>query len=85
MPLYQVIRTDTVLPGEFDNAYVIAGGTAQAREAVRGLFGVPKSAELLADKVDVSAPRGGGKIRVLSTYYDEREAMTPDSAETPLW
>jgi hypothetical protein len=73
MPLYEVVRTDAVEPGGFVNALVIAGGTAQARAAVAHL--VPKGAELLAAKVDVRAPRGGGQIRLLTTYHDESPTL----------
>ena len=81
MPLYEVSRTDAVGPGEFDNALVIAGGAAQARSAVAHLLKPGQSVN--AVKLDVSGPRGGGAIRLLDTYFDEREALTqPDELGT---
>jgi hypothetical protein len=71
MPLYEVSRTDDVQPGEFDNALVIAGGTGQARSAVAHLLKPGQSVS--ARKLDVSGPRGGGAVRLLATYFDERE------------
>jgi hypothetical protein len=72
MPLYEVSRTDDVQPGEFDNALVIAGGTSQARGAVAHLLKPGQKVD--AVKLDVSGPRGGGGIRLLNTYFDERPA-----------
>jgi hypothetical protein len=82
MPLYEVRRTDDILPGQFDNALVIASGTGQARTAVAHLL--PKGAKVEATKLDVSGPRGGGKITLLMTYYDESptldDALADDAA-----
>lgn len=69
MPLYDVSRTDTVQPGEFGNALVIAGGTAQARSAVQHLPGVTRK-NVKAVKVDTTSRHG---IRLLTTYFDERQ------------
>jgi hypothetical protein len=74
MPLYEVRRTDTVQPGEFVNALVIAGGTAQARAAVQHLEGVTKR-NVEAVKVDTNGRNG---VRLLSIYNDEREPVTSD-------
>lgn len=74
MPLYEVRRTDTVQPGEFVNALVIAGGTAQARAAVQHLEGVTKK-NVEAVKVDTNGRNG---VRLLSIYNDEREPVTSD-------
>lgn len=74
MPLYEVRRTDTVQPGEFVNALVIAGGTAQARAAVQHLEGVTKK-NVEAVKMDTSRRNG---VRLLSIYNDEREPVTSD-------
>jgi len=73
MPLYEVRRTDTVAPGEFDNALVIASGTGQARTAVAHLL--PKGAKVDATKMDISGPRGGGKITLLMANYDESPTL----------
>ena len=78
MPLYEVRRTDTVQPGEFVNALVIAGGTAQARAAVQHLQGVTKK-NVEAVKVDTNGRNG---VRLLSIYNDEREPVT---AGEPDW
>lgn len=68
MALYEVKRTDEIKPGEFDSAYVIAGGTAQARGMVKHMGGVTAK-NVKATRIDV------GKVTmVLSTYFDEREA-----------
>lgn len=68
MALYQVSRTDDVQPGEFVNAVVIAGGTAQAREAVDHMTGVTKK-NVRAVRMDITSG-----IQVLAAYFDEREA-----------
>jgi len=78
MPLYEVRRTDTVQPGEFVNALVIAGGTAQARAAVQHLEGVTKK-NVEAVKVDTNGRNG---VRLLSIYNDER---VPVTAGEPDW
>jgi hypothetical protein len=68
MALYEVTRTDTVKPGEFDSAYVIAGGTAIARKMLASHTGVEKDGKnLKATKVDVSKAS-----MVITTYFDER-------------
>jgi hypothetical protein len=66
MALYEVIRVDDVQPGEFVSAYVIAGGTQQARNAVAHLNGVTKT-NVLAAKVDTAK-----RIQLISVYEDER-------------
>lgn len=81
MPLYSVTRTDAAQPGEFTDALVIAGGTSQARNAVAHLL--PKGAKVSAKRLDVSGPRGGGKIQLLVSNFDEREPLTqPDELGT---
>lgn len=66
MALYEVTRTDTVRPGEFVSAYVLAGGTALARKMVSHLDGVTAN-NVKATKVDV------GKVnQLVSVYFDER-------------
>ena len=74
MALYDVSRTDvdSIEPGAFVSAFVVAGGTAQARAAVEHLEGVtPKN--LRARRVDLTSG-----IRLLSAYWDERE-VSPQS------
>jgi hypothetical protein len=68
MALYEVIRVDDVKPGEFVSAFVIAGGTAQARQAVAHLNGVTKK-NVMAAKVDTTK-----RVQLISVYEDEREA-----------
>lgn len=71
MALYEVVRVDTVQPGEFDNALVIAAGTALARKAVAHLL--PKGAQVIAARVELT----GVPTKLLSTYFDEREPAAP--------
>jgi hypothetical protein len=71
MALYEVIRTDEPKAGEFVSAFVIAGGTAQARNAVahlRGVVATGKRTNVLAGKVDTAK-----HIQLISVYEDERE------------
>lgn len=71
MALYEVTRTDAAGPGEFVSATVIAGGTAQAREAVAHMTGViTKGAKrnVRAERLDVT-----GGTSVLAAYFDESE------------
>lgn len=78
MALYQVSRTDDVQPGEFINAVVIAGGTAQARDAVSHMSGVTKK-NVRAERLDTTSG-----IQVLAAYFDEREpAALPFSDADP--
>lgn len=72
MALYKVSRTDDVQPGEFVDAYVIAGGTAQARGAVSHMGGVTKK-NVLAQRVDTTYDGSN----VLFAYFDEREGLSP--------
>ncbi|WP_328967928.1 hypothetical protein [Streptomyces sp. NBC_00239] len=67
MALYEVVRIDEAGPGEFVNATVIAGGTAQARKAVAHLEGVT-STNVVATRIDIAGP-----VRLLAAYWDERE------------
>ena len=67
MALYEVSRTDEVGPGEFVSGFVIAGGTAQARNAVANQCGVNKGASnVRAERVNLT-----DSIRLLVAYYDE--------------
>lgn len=70
MALYEVTRTDDIGPGEFVNASVIAGGTAQARKAVAHMKGVTAK-NVKAERVDTT--KG---VTVLAAYWDE----TPENA-----
>jgi hypothetical protein len=72
MALYEVVRVDTVKPGEFDSAFVIASGAARARAAVAHL--VPEGAELMAVSMSIAKQ----PARVLSTYFDEREPVATE-------
>ncbi|WP_329544682.1 hypothetical protein OG548_08165 [Streptomyces sp. NBC_01356] len=83
LALYEVVRVDDVKPGEFENAIVIAGGTALARAAVAHLL--PKGAKVEAARVEVNAAQAGG-TKLLATYFDEREpeAAPVDDDVTPL-
>ncbi|MFF8942858.1 hypothetical protein ACF1A5_11415 [Streptomyces sp. NPDC014864] len=78
MALYEVVRIDDVQPGEFDNALVIAGGVAQARAAVAHL--VPAGAAVAAARIETQ----GVPVKLLATYFDEREAA-PDHGTAPLF
>jgi hypothetical protein len=69
--LYEVVRVDDVQPGEFDNAFVIAGGVALARASVAHLL--PKGAQVVAARVELT----GVPTKLLSTYFDEREPAAP--------
>lgn len=74
MALYHVTRidADTIKPGSFVDAYVVAGGTAQARKAVAHL--VDGKAKLLrATRVDLTS-----RTYVLNTYWDERTEELPE-------
>jgi hypothetical protein len=75
MALYEVARVDTVKPGEFDNALVIARGAAKARAAVAHLL--PEGAEVMALPVDTNGAHQS--VRLLFTYFDERHPL----AEVP--
>lgn len=73
MPLYEVRRTDTVQPGEFDSAYVLAKGTATARLRVAGAAGVKANgSNLKATRIETTNVPGAGVL--LTAYYDERDA-----------
>jgi hypothetical protein len=67
MALYEVVRVDDVKPGEFVSAFVIAGGTAQARSAVLHLNGVTKK-NVMAERVDTAK-----RVQIISVYDDERD------------
>lgn len=82
MALYEVSRTDDVQPGEFVSALVVAGGTAQARDAVRHMDGVTAK-NVQAVRRDVVAD-----VAILSVYHDERAPLTPQLPEdddSGLW
>lgn len=80
MALYEVSRTDDVQPGEFVSAFVIAGGTAQARYLVDHMSGVsPKGKNVRAVKVDTTK-----EITLLSAYWDERDPE-PSAEGIPLF
>lgn len=83
MPLYSVDRTDgeNIKPGEFVNALVLAKGTATARKRVVGLRGVKADgSNVVAQVVKTTNVPGAGIM--LSAYYDEREPLAQDDAET---
>lgn len=78
MALYNVERTDdeSVKPGEFVSAFVIAHGVNQARAAVAHMGGVaPNGKNLRAVKVEVR--KGYAPVTLLSAYWDERD---PDNS-----
>jgi hypothetical protein len=87
MALYEVSRADIrdIKPGEFVSALVIAGGTAQARDAVRHLEGVTAK-NVVADRLNVVAD-----VAILSVEHDEREAepsadpLPFEDDESGLW
>ncbi|MGI5408201.1 hypothetical protein ACQEV9_15540 [Streptomyces chartreusis] len=75
MPLYEVRRTDAVQPGEFEFGYVLAKGTATARQRVTGAAGVKANgSNVKATKVETTNVPGAGVL--LTAYYDEREQLT---------
>ncbi len=77
MALYEVTRTDEVGPGEFVSATVIAGGTAQARNAVANMSGVSKGAKnVRAERINLT-----DSIQVLAAYFDERETEPYGSSD----
>lgn len=79
MALYEVIRTDDVLPGEFVSAFVLAAGTALARASVEHLEGVqPGGKNVLAVRVETKVKGLGTTL--ISTYEDEREAEPDDNS-----
>jgi hypothetical protein len=74
MAVYEVTRTDSVGPGEFVSATVIASGTAQAREAVAHMTGVvAKGAKrnVKAERVETT----GVGTTVLTAYFDESPTL----------
>ncbi|MDX3551006.1 hypothetical protein PV729_04335 [Streptomyces europaeiscabiei] len=73
MALYEVKRTDTVQPGEFDNALVVAGGTALARSLVKHLLPDRKGVKVEAHKVDIVHSAG-----LLVAYFDETQPHVSD-------
>ncbi|MFE9335296.1 hypothetical protein [Streptomyces sp. NPDC007063] len=79
MALYEVTRTDTVAPGEFVSAVVVAGGKAQAREAVRHLEGVTAK-NVVAERYDTTT-----KTHLVSVYMDEREPQQTDIKWEPMF
>lgn len=67
MALYEVVRVDEPKPGEFVAGFVIAGGTAQARNAVLHLTGATKK-NVVAVKVDTTK-----RVQLVSVETDERD------------
>ncbi|MGI5347023.1 hypothetical protein ACQEU8_02370 [Streptomyces sp. CA-250714] len=67
MALYEVFRTDAPQAGEFVSAVVVAGGRAQARDAVRHLEGVTAK-NVTAERYDTTSEN-----HIVSVYMDERE------------
>lgn len=74
MALYEVSRTDEVLPGEFGGSLVIASGTALARKAFADHPGVT-SKNLVARRIDTASKREAAVV--LATTY-EPEAESPE-------
>lgn len=74
MALYSVERTDTVKPGEFTNALVIAFGHLQAIRAVEHLL--PAGAVVDARAIEVRKTHAS--VTLLASYFDEREPLTQD-------
>lgn len=81
MALYDVRRSnaDDVLPGEFISAYVVAAGTAQAREAVAHMDGVTKK-NVTAERVVLT-----DGVSVLSAYFDESPTLADASPDPAEW
>jgi hypothetical protein len=76
MALYKVTRADTVQPGEFVDAYVIAGGSRLARMMVRHVSGVSRDASnIKAEKIDTARIDA-----VICTYFDERERVEKEDS-----
>ncbi|WP_030695076.1 hypothetical protein [Streptomyces albidoflavus] len=70
MALYKVSRTDTdaaIKPGEFIDAFVIAGGTALARKAVAHLPGATRS-NVSAVRIDTASP---AESELIGVYFNE--------------
>ncbi|MFG2292021.1 hypothetical protein [Streptomyces sp. NPDC048603] len=67
MALYEVSRIDSPGPGEFVSGYVLAGGTAQARQAVAHLEGVTAT-NVVATRMDVAK-----STMLLAAYWDESQ------------
>ena len=65
MALYHVTRTDKSLPGELISAYIVAGGTRQARKIAARSAGLPEK-RFHAERVNLTQ-----HTYVLSTYWDE--------------
>lgn len=72
MALYNVTRTDSVAPGEFVSAIVLARGAAIARGLVQGKPGVtPKNV--------TAEPMETAKVdQILSVYEDETPTLPED-------
>lgn len=78
--IYAVTRTDTVAPGEFVSAVVIAPGKDLARKAFAdqpGVIATGKRRNIVAEPLDTTGP-----VRVVSVYHDETptldDALAPD-------
>lgn len=81
--IYQVSRTDTVQPGEFVSAVVIAPGKDMARRAVEHFPGVKvsgKGRNVQAEPLDTTAR---DQVLLISVYEDEREPA-PQAETLPL-
>lgn len=80
MAVYEVTRTDSVSPGEFVSALVVASGTAQARKAVAHMTGVtPKNVRAERyETVNVG-------VSVLAAYFDESPTLDDALSDEPAW
>ncbi|WP_405560656.1 hypothetical protein [Streptomyces sp. NBC_01180] len=78
MALYEVSRTDDVLPGEFASALVVAAGTSLARKQFAGRDGATGK-NLVARKVDTTAGAGHTPVVLTTLLADEAEP------EPTLW
>jgi hypothetical protein len=79
MAIYEIVRTDSVQPGEFVSAVVIAPGVDLARKSVDHLPGVKASGKgrnVEARKLDTTGP-----VKLISIYEDERPTVAADNAD----
>lgn len=65
MALYHVARTDEIQSGQLISAYIVAGGTRQARKIAAKSAGL-KEKQFHAERVNLTQ-----HAYVLTTYWDE--------------